>query len=487
MADTSWLDEAPDTSWLDSAPEGVVKQSKTTSTLSALGRGAAQGATLGLGERIQGAIQAALPVSGDAPSFGERYNKELSAAQAANDEAKAAHPWAYTAGNVGGGAAPTALLPIAKAAQGAGLLTRMGVGSLNAAPVGATIAGVESRDPTLAGKLKDAGGGALGGALLGGAVPVLGKAISAAGSKMGKAADWSALRSSFVDRTGFRKVFGREPDPNDIHDLGQFVLNSGIPMHSPQAMVEGAKKLLSESGKQIGDAAKLASTNGAKFDIQDAALKALQTPNVAKLAGDTEGIPLYNRILSFLDDQVQRKGNTMDPVEAHALRQRVDSFADWEKDKPQDLMNAWRDVRGALNDEMTNTMQRGGVGNEWAAANSTYSKASDVKSLAKVGAERRNANRFISPYEMVTAAPAAAVAAMGHPSALIAPIAARVLNRYGMPTAARSLDLMSGLAGKEAPRAATLAGESGPSAAQALADALRRLGLSRATADEENP
>ena len=428
---------------------------KPVSGAAALGRGAAQGATLGLGERIQGAIQAALPVPGDPSAYGERYQRQLKGAQAEDDKAKAAHPWLYTGGNIAGAAAPTVLLPAAKAAQGAGIAAKMGIGALNAAPVGAVMAGAESRDPTLTGKLEDAGLGAAGGALVGGAVPLLGKAISAAGQKMGKGADWAALRSSFVDRTGFRKVFGREPDPNDIHDLGQFVLKSGIPMHSPQAMVEGANGLLSASGQAIGDAAKQAAANGAQFDLQDAALKALQSPSVAKLAGDTEGRPLYNRILEFLDDKLKTSGNTLDPVEAHALRQRVDSFAGWEKDKPQDLMNAWRDVRGVLNDEMTNTMKRGGVGDEWAAANDAYSKASDIKSLAKVGAERRNANRFVSPYEMVTAAPAAAVAAMGHPAALAAPIAARVLNRYGMPVAARSLDLASSLAGKEAPKAAT--------------------------------
>jgi len=493
MGDLAAADAAGDTQLaqhiagrIKSLQTPVAPAQPNVSGLTAFGRGAAQGATLGLGERIMGGIQAALPVPGDPSSFRERYRQQLAAAQAESDKAQKAHPAAYIAGNVVGGAAPTVLLPTAKAAQGASLATRMGVGALNAAPVGAMIGGAESRQTTPLGVLRDVLKGGAGGALAGGAMPVLGKAIEAAGKGAAGAADWAAIRSAFPDRTVFKRVFGKPADVGDVRDVGRFALESGIPLHSPQAMLEGAQGIMQSSGQEIGNLAKQAGANGAKFDLEGAALKALQSPKIQALSQDTEGRPLYDRVASFLDDQVTHKGNTIDPVEAHALRRRVDDLAKWEKDKPADLIDAWRSVRGALNDEMTNTMQRGGVGNQWAQANDAFSKAASIRDLAATGAEKRHANRFISPYEAIAGTVGSVSAAAGHPAGLTVPAAMWLGNRYGMPVLARTLQAAGNLAGQSVPRASTGAAAGlSPYAAQLLTRVLGRSGLTPAFGGEK--
>jgi hypothetical protein len=70
------------------------------------------------------------------------------------------------------------LIPAAKVAQGAGLLAKVGAGALTGAPAGALYGAGASESDTLSGTLGDAGKGLVGGALVGGALPVLGQGLS---------------------------------------------------------------------------------------------------------------------------------------------------------------------------------------------------------------------------------------------------------------------------------------------------------------------
>jgi hypothetical protein len=130
--------------------------------MASLGRGAAQGATLGFGDEIQGLIQAALPVAGDeGKSFFQRYNAERNAARQTNEAAQKAHGGYYLGGNIVGGMAP-AVLTATLAPAGAASRIAQGAG------IGATAGTGESRAENLGGLAKDAAIGAgVGGALAG--------------------------------------------------------------------------------------------------------------------------------------------------------------------------------------------------------------------------------------------------------------------------------------------------------------------------------
>ena len=103
-----------------------------------LGYGAAQGATLGFGDEIQGAIQAALPRPGVDfnpltyfKEMGKRYDQERDWARKKNTEAQEANPGTYLVGQVVGGLAPGVLTGTGLGAM-AGTGAAQGVGYSNA-------------------------------------------------------------------------------------------------------------------------------------------------------------------------------------------------------------------------------------------------------------------------------------------------------------------------------------------------------------------
>lgn len=164
----SLADDAPAT------PEGA-----GPSELLSLGRGAAQGATLGFDDEIMGLIQAALPVSGDAPDFATRYRKERDARRRELAAAEKAHGGYYLGGQIAGGTAPALLAAMAagpvgvagRLAQGTGLGAAQGAGGSEATTVG--------------GLAKDTGIGAGVGLATGGVAEGVAKAVPAVAYSLG--------------------------------------------------------------------------------------------------------------------------------------------------------------------------------------------------------------------------------------------------------------------------------------------------------------
>jgi len=240
----------------------------------AFGRGAAQGATLGFGDELQGLIQAALPVPGDAGTFAERYRRERDAARAANEAAKQAHPVLYRVGNVAGGAAPTLLAPAAKAAQGASLLTRAGVGALNAAPMGAAFGAGESTAATPGGIATDAALGAAGGAALGAATPVVGGLLKKGAAEAAEGLGGRALRYGRNAIAGVTNALARRKPlaPEAVEAAFQ----AGA--IRPGSTVEGIANRLQEAADPLAD----------RYGqiLRDLEAKGVTGPNAAKMAGD---------------------------------------------------------------------------------------------------------------------------------------------------------------------------------------------------------
>lgn len=145
--------------------------------LEALGRGAIQGATLGFGDEITGALESIFT--------DKKYQQARDEARAANDRARTAHGGFYGVGEAGGGLA-SAFVPGLGIAEGAGLGTVAAKSAL-AGGIGA----LGSSDKALSdvgGTLKDVGVGALtgaaGGALAHAVGSGVGKALAAAPEKV---------------------------------------------------------------------------------------------------------------------------------------------------------------------------------------------------------------------------------------------------------------------------------------------------------------
>jgi hypothetical protein len=135
----------------------------------ALARGVAQGGSMGLGDELMGLSRAAMnKLAMDGDTADADYKAGRDSTRAANAEAEAAHPNAYSAGRIGGGVATN--VAATALTGGASLLPQIGVG---AAQGGLTSLG--ESDELDAQSLKDAGRGAVGGGLAAGAGYGLGK------------------------------------------------------------------------------------------------------------------------------------------------------------------------------------------------------------------------------------------------------------------------------------------------------------------------
>lgn len=388
-------------------------------------------------------------------SFGDRWSNEMQGLRRGRAETQAESPIAHNFGTV----APLALAPQALASipslsgsmgAAASLPARMAAGTIDAATFNTASAVGGNLDQGAAEAGREAATSPAN--LVGAALPLAGRVLPAAmnaargplaraGAKLSSWAEGAAIRSANADRTAFRKAF--KGDPAKVAETGRFLLDSGVPLRSPQAMREGLEDILATEGPKIGSLTDAAGKTGASFDMRAAANRALSDPKIVALQNNTETRPIYDRVRAFLDDQLAQHPGFTPPKIGHEVRQQLDGLSKWEQTKPLEVMNAWRTVRRAVTDELGNTMARAGLDAEWAAANAKFKNASRAEDLARVGAERRAGNRWGSPSEKGAALLGGTSAAMSHPLGLALPAATIAANRFGMPVAARGLDAAS--------------------------------------------
>ena len=414
----------------------------------ALGRGAAQGATLGFGDEIEGVIQAAIPVAGDKGTFWERYAKWRDASRADNDAAEKQHGKLYLAGNVAGGIAPGLLMPVGAAAQKATLGAKVLAGARAGVPAGAVYGLGTSTADDVGGMAADAALGGVAGGVAGAAVPVAGAVlkpvVKAVGGGLEKVAERAAVRSTNADRTAYKKVFGRPADTGEIQATGRMLLDAeGMSLRSPKAIQEGVGAVKDEFGPQIGKLVETADKAGAKGSLQDAVFRSLGADDVANLTKNTETQAAYNRVIAFLDDQLKRNGNDVTPSTLWDIRRQLDPLSKWDKmdASSRPLADAFKAIRGSIDEELGGALKSVNLGDQWAKANRTYSLAKKAQTLADVGAERRAANRLMSLSEKASGVIGGLAFAMHNPTAAVAiPAATYVANRFAMPATARGAD-----------------------------------------------
>lgn len=201
---SSWLDsaqEVPDSggpSWLEHAQE--VQGTEAPASYSApesFGHGAVQGATLGFGDEINGAVQAlGDKVTGRSPgaSLVELYRRNRDMFRREDAAAQQANQKSYMGGNLAGGIAPS-LVSGATVGNGASLLAALG---RNAALGGTAALGGSNAD-TATGLARDAAIGA-------GVGGVLGAGAHGLGQLTGKLAGFAAGRVADIDEGVARKA-----------------------------------------------------------------------------------------------------------------------------------------------------------------------------------------------------------------------------------------------------------------------------------------
>jgi hypothetical protein len=294
------------------------------------------------------------------------------------------------------------------------------------------------------------------GALVGGGVGLgLGGALQASGAiptappsprptgPLASLAERAAVRSTNADRTAVRRAFKGSEEARG--ELGRHLLAEKYPLRSPAGIRERALAIQDEVGPEIGNLAAAGDASGATVDLAGAINAAKASPALARLNRNSVTRNAYEQITGMLDEQFQTHGGRVPPTVAHDLRMQLDELAGWDQAAPKAVVRAWRAARRALDDELELAMEGAGLGDDWTRANTRFGLSRTVanpgqKGLADIGAERRAANRLVSPSEALTAAVGGAGALASHPEALALPAMTWAANRYGYPVAARVLD-----------------------------------------------
>lgn len=303
-------------------------------------------------------------------------------------------------------------------------------------------------------------------------------------------AERAAVRATGADRTATRRAF--QGDDAAAHRVGRFLLEEG-PLRSPAAIRENALSLQERIGPEIGALAQAADKSGATVDLAAAIATARASPAVARLNRNTVTRSAFRQVTDMLDEQFQVHGGRVRPSVAHDLRMQLDEISRWDQTAPRPVVAAWREARRAVDAALDDAMQNAGLGEQWSRANARFALSRTVanpqqRGLSDIGAERRAGNNLISPSETAAGLMGGGLALASHPSGLAIPAATAAARRFGMPTAARTLDWASRLGtqprmsvdpGASGTLAALLAGpmsylSDGEPSADALAEALRR-------------
>lgn len=332
--------------------------------LDSVGRGLAQGASLGFADEIAGGAEALLDkAQGSEQDLSELYKKHRDESRAAYGRAKKANPKSYGTGEIGG-AIGTAFIPGLGAANGAKIATIAGKAALQGG-----IAGVGMSDEEDAtGIARDAargavlGGvtGAAGGALANGVSYVAKNGIKKATDKVAdKLSDFAELRAA--NALGATKRALNKQGLDKIKSLGRGALDEGIisPLAGTDKMAERAALIKARGGRAMGEV----------YDAIDD--KAASTFNPLEVAGkvDDKLAPEFRtpinkgetaQLENTLESILQRGDKNISLRDAQKLKQEIGSVAypkGFTKDvtpKVQMARDAYSIVNQAIDDAASN-------------------------------------------------------------------------------------------------------------------------------------
>lgn len=296
------------------ASEGPI--SKTESGL----RGAAQGATFGFADEIQGGALGALEAfkSGGATSFREAYEQQRDAARAKYTAAQQENPLSYMGGQLAGGIAGSALTPgagvlgiagkAASAIGGTGKAANIARGIVQAGGAGAISGGAtaagESTAKDLGGIASDVGGGAGAGAAFGGVLG--GGARLLPGVRGSISNEFFAKRvlptTVGTDAAKTAEKYLKSPEArNQIVKLASKDTVSAIKdevKNSIQRDVESFKRAAGETGQALLDSVE--DKMGGQLNKLREAVAKTYAPAIEKL--DPKRTPAVQSVLAEIDD-----------------------------------------------------------------------------------------------------------------------------------------------------------------------------------------
>jgi hypothetical protein len=262
------------------------------SNLTAFGRGAAQGATLGFADEFGGMAKAGVRVAGDVRTPGPKalakmypgvpypeaaarwfdanrpdvkaagaaeeariaqgasYESERDKIREADRAAREAHPVAFGAGEFTGAAATAPLMSVAAPARAATLTTRVAQGALSAAPVGAVFGLGASESKDVGGQMLDAFTGAGTAAGLGAALPVVGEGVRKVAAPIARRLSQTAIEQGQKALSGVSSALSaRKQIPASVV---QQALDTGA--IKPLGTVAGTAERLATQADELGGA-----------------------------------------------------------------------------------------------------------------------------------------------------------------------------------------------------------------------------------------
>lgn len=316
--------------------------------------GAAQGLSLGFSDELGAGVDVLSDVvKGQSPmSYMDKWREYQKQREAANKALQEESPWAYGAGEIGGGLV-TSLVPVGGMARGATLLPRLA----RAAGIGATVGaaqGIGASEATIDKPeelAKDAISGATMGLATGG---ILEGGASAVGGavKTGK---------EFVKDSDFLRQLGK------AYDYGKKGLNFGssstmdklelVPRQRAKDVVGRIFEVDQQLGQQVGAALDNAQAAGVKINV-DPAIQAnsekifntlfVQNPTLAEI--------LEPKTAKLLKTIAQKDIGDLSPIEARALKDQLyklsDDLSGFNSDQANFAKKVGRDLASSIDNQL---------------------------------------------------------------------------------------------------------------------------------------
>lgn len=356
----------------------------------ALARGAAQGATFGFGDEINGFIQAAgAQLMGEKQGFWDSYRQNRDAFRREDKAAEDAHGTLYTVGNIAGGIPAAVALPGGSFTQGAAF----GLGNSDA--------DLTKGEPV---EYLKAGGSALAGGLIGkGAelglnkvvAPLVGKAAGAVRGAVSDAAD-SFANSRMLKAVGMIQKDMRGKAPEQLQEMGGRLYDELKPSFGDDAasLLEKSKEALKGRGQQIGDALDSATQS---FDLTPVLRRAhaeILAPMAKNPIAARDGAKVIDSVVRLGE---QAKAGPLSIAEANRIKTALDEGINWKTD-PKSVTNLAKRLRGILDDEIEAQLGRANpdAATSLAEGKGLYGPLKEAVKAGKGAVQREQGNRFVS-------------------------------------------------------------------------------------------
>lgn len=357
-----------------------------------LGRGAAQGLTMGLSDEGIAALKASMPDEDEkGQDWKALYRKYQQQEQDKNKAAKDRSPYLYGAGQIGGMVAPALLTAGAsipeQAAAGAGeaaaKLTAGQVAKAGAKGLGtgALIGGVTGATESEQGKLIDSTpeerqklladtvGGAVTGGVVGGtlsaAIPVVKAGVGSLKEKLGNKVSNYISDSPFWSQAAKSKELGEQGTNiySEKAAQGPIGETSGLIHQDTNAtkdLVDRIYAVDSNLGKKVGESINNATDQGVTVDLTQPMMDSIQRAKDLlekdqQLMANPKAQKLYDTIFK-MSDNGEFDTTTLTPNEVQSLRNDVVDFADSVKLKNPDIASLGYQFQAQIGDLLKQTV-----------------------------------------------------------------------------------------------------------------------------------